>query len=490
MSIKDVEEEKEWSDRPGRSVHFTYDRVYPELGTHFVKCTDLGAPNKELFIEKLEEFVSSDSAKDFLFTYKNSFPVNMVDKDFYESHINRVVSELIFGLGSYADSIEGLEALFGNFIDILNAPDSTHLGIDCPNVMLVMAGPSLNSQLNRIKEAYDAGWLIICCDISLKRLLDYDIKPQFVVTTERTTGSEKAFEGLSREDLEGVSLAASCVAYPPTVKLFKGHKTFFFPFKPEIVWMPFEDRKFIHGAAHVSSNAYGLARVLGATTIIWAGLDLVYSDNGKSHADLEDESSYGANKKPFELDGHGPAFETELNDGSKGITNLVWNLFGIELKQWHKKYQASSAYKKCLVGTLNPKGIKIEDFLLITDSYIFEKTTFSKKDLDKNPYYLIDLESSIKQIIGTLEEIKGIKDRYEDWIKTLGCAHLLVHSLQKGYLRNRSEKFKYPEEAEAIDARYRGLCKKAFDFLQPQLSGLLEKLQSLENGSTPTNSGS
>lgn len=147
--------------------------------------------------------------------------------------------------------------------------------------ILIAAGPSLRQNLHLLEDpSVRDRFVIIAVQTMLKPLLERGIKPHFVTSLDHHEISRRFYEGLTREDVEGVRLIAEPKANAAILSAFPG----------EIVCVGDEsldkllgaeiagDKPRLPAGSTVAHLNYYLARFLGCETVIMIGQDLGFSD--------------------------------------------------------------------------------------------------------------------------------------------------------------------------------------------------------------------
>ena len=150
----------------------------------------------------------------------------------------------------------------------------------------VAAGPSLARNIDRLSELGSAGSglrdrvVLIAAQPVLKPLLERGVRPHFVTAIDYHEISQRFYEGLTPEDVEGVTLVASprcnpaiLQAYPGAIRLLRDE------------WLdsllgaelarPMGE---LPPAATVAHLSYALARYLGCDPVALVGQDLGFTD--------------------------------------------------------------------------------------------------------------------------------------------------------------------------------------------------------------------
>ncbi|MBX3378546.1 MAG: DUF115 domain-containing protein [Phycisphaeraceae bacterium] len=181
--------------------------------------------------------------------------------------------------------------LLGNIEDYANAPGIAELAgaaQDKP-ALIVSAGPSLRRNVDLLRDpAVRSRFIVIAVQTVLKTLLAKGIRPDFVTALDHDAISKRFYEGLTSEQVEGVTLVVEPKASPAIFDAFPG-----------CIRCPAErvlDNILAEGAdeatkqlltrsrgelkpgATVAHLAYYLARHLGCDPVIFIGQDLGFTD--------------------------------------------------------------------------------------------------------------------------------------------------------------------------------------------------------------------
>lgn len=147
--------------------------------------------------------------------------------------------------------------------------------------IVVSAGPSLrrNIQLLRDPGVRDR-CVIIAVQTVLRQLLDMGVKPHFVTALDYHEISKRFYEGLSAEDVEGVTLVAEPKCNPAILDAFPGAiRMVEAEYLSRVLGEELAPR---HGrlqpGATVAHLAYYLARHLGCDPVVLIGQDLAFTD--------------------------------------------------------------------------------------------------------------------------------------------------------------------------------------------------------------------
>jgi len=153
----------------------------------------------------------------------------------------------------------------------------------------VNTGPSLAKNIHLLKEVQDKV-VIIAVAQSLRILLAYGIKPDFICTVDYGKVNEEHFKGLYDE--KDVNLVCLNRTYAPIIKKWQGTK--FIAGTPCPGFQDFtsvlQAKGFIEQGGSVSHMNLGLALHMGCDPILVIGQDFAYSSDNKSHIEHADAS--------------------------------------------------------------------------------------------------------------------------------------------------------------------------------------------------------
>ncbi|MEO1128744.1 MAG: 6-hydroxymethylpterin diphosphokinase MptE-like protein, partial [Planctomycetota bacterium] len=147
--------------------------------------------------------------------------------------------------------------------------------------IVVAAGPSLERNIHLLTSpGAQQRCVIIAVQTVLRQLLEAGIRPHFVTAIDYHEISKRFYEGLTADDVEGVTLVAAARANPAILDAYPGDIRI--PeddFLDELLGPDFaRDRGALPPAATVAHHAYYLARALGADPVILVGQDLAFTD--------------------------------------------------------------------------------------------------------------------------------------------------------------------------------------------------------------------
>lgn len=146
--------------------------------------------------------------------------------------------------------------------------------------VVVSAGPSLQRNLHLLADPeFRSRVVVIAVQTVLRPMLSAGVRPDFVTALDYHEISTRFYEGLTREDLEGITLVAEPKVNPAVLDAFPGDIRLVTDEVLEQVFGPTrtEDDALTPGAT-VAHLAYYLARHLGCDPAILIGQDLGFTD--------------------------------------------------------------------------------------------------------------------------------------------------------------------------------------------------------------------
>lgn len=316
--------------------------------------------------------------------------------------IHQVTRSIIHSIGNdVEDSLQGLKHNLDNFKYICESKNPAQVRDSYTNkpAIVVSAGPSLNKNINYLKEAKGKA-VIIAVDTILKRLLKEGIIPDFVCSVERV---DKVYEYFYKDVNipETVTLVGPPLLDSRVFEDFKGD--LLLPFRLEVNeyrWLQAvleikEDVGMLMGlsCAHV---AFGLAHHLGCSPIILIGQDLAYGST--------DEDTHASGTTYDNIEETLPKRNTdeivEGYYGDKVKTTHIWTLFRI----WFET-QIQSLNLNVINATEGGAKIQHSQNLSLKESieiYCIDEIRPAKEIISKVDKYKIDLELAKENFQSTL----------------------------------------------------------------------------------------
>ena len=186
--------------------------------------------------------------------------------------------------------------------------------------IIVSTGPSLNKQLELLKQVQNHATIIIA-DSSYPILKAHGIKPDYVTSIERVECTSEFFNSEPSEFDKDIIFLTATLTHPTTVKYLKGRNSAYI-----LRTLPYElgfgddDFGYIGGGQSAAHLSFEMAVALEHERIIFIGQDLAYGEGRSSHA------------KGHVLSGNydkSQASKYTIAYGGEGMaeTMEVWNLF-------------------------------------------------------------------------------------------------------------------------------------------------------------------
>lgn len=181
--------------------------------------------------------------------------------------------------------------LLGNVESYVNAPGIDDLAGAATGkpAIVVSAGPSLWRNIDLLSDPeVRSKFVVIAVQTVLKTLLAKGIRPDFVTALDHDAISRRFYEGLTKEQVEGVTLVVEPKASPAIIEAFPG--SIRCPAErildgvlnegaddasQKLLW---RNRSELKPGATVAHLAYYLARHMGCDPVIFIGQDLGFTD--------------------------------------------------------------------------------------------------------------------------------------------------------------------------------------------------------------------
>ena len=345
------------------------------------------------------------------------------------SHYTQEIARYIISQASYiasslgndiTDMLEGFEHSVENWLNL-----SRSLGVnffkdrykDIPAI-IVSAGPSLDKNIEKLKQAYGKA-LILTVDTTFKKVLDLGIIPDSVSTMERPKNMYSIF-------YEDVEIPKDSVFIGPSVvtkRIIDEFDKFIFtgrkgepPVRAMADALQYESLEIGLSCAHIP---FAFANYVGANPIVFIGQDLAFSNKGETHfGEASNITKEGAAKQDL--------VEVEGNDGSKLTTNKFYYQFLL----WFQEEIAKNQDKIFINATEG--GAKIEGTILMTFEEVINKycqdnvmhlsEMYEEANLQKKSNYE-EQKAKINQFIKKLKEdceyIISKLNQYQDKLVSL-----------------------------------------------------------------------
>jgi len=242
--------------------------LIPDDKLHIVVCED-----EQLLIDEYEQEP----------VFGRTGHINLGDVfDILTDKVKRRVAQLDAGYNTFSLWENQLEINFWrNIKNVQDLYTSYKIDTNSESWIVVVAGPSLDSKLQYIKENVGKK-NIICASTVLKKLLDYGIKPNCVAVLDPQSRTFGHFEGLNNTE---VTLLLNSTGNWMFGEKYTGPK-YLVPSETNetsILYFAARGVSSLNLGSTVSSMAINMAIYYGAKTIELVGLDLAYP-GGKSHS--------------------------------------------------------------------------------------------------------------------------------------------------------------------------------------------------------------
>jgi hypothetical protein len=258
-------------------------------------------------------------------------------------------------------------------------------------VVLVAAGPSLDKNINILKQ-YKDNVIILCADICTFKLLENDIIPDFVCNIDSHETVMEFFHGL---DTSILNLICPTTAYPKLVNEWGGKLIFF-----NQADIPGQDKDKVLSKITKKTGGFGtlfnrffvgatmlqIAKILNPSIIMLIGYDFAFTDN-KPYCD-------GTTKRRVEYENFKHNIEQDLEkriqehiDFELGLSDKEYEIDGIKIKGktnldfYAKVFTALIVHYKLPIINCTEGGIFRDIDCINLESAILK---FAKISLNKN----------------------------------------------------------------------------------------------------------
>jgi len=419
-----------------------------ENAMHTVDLSGLFADRRFTFCLCLSDFqiiqffrnTLAESSNFFLSSNPQYLRLNYFEQrrpGFVQTVIKACVEKLLYGwhaLGnSLEDTIVGLAQNFYNFdVGIENAGVKLmeNRYRDKPAI-LVAAGPSLDKNIDLLKEAQGKA-LIIACDVVVGKLLKHGIKPDIMVSLERVLVYEHCLKDRDWEIPPDMVFAGPLLLEPVVFSEFKNNKKLVCFKEGETInlWLNeiMDDKGSIYMGNSVAHVAFGLAIKLGANPVIFTGQDLAFGEDGATThtGDLNNvisdlATTYTQEAQCVFLDGY---------YGGQVKSTMMWKTFKIAFENVIQTMKGNRTFIDATEGGAKIDGTVILPLREVIDRYCaepiesFYDAVPVLKNVDKK-YFYKKLLKSTREKVNLFERIRkaaeehrevlvGFQDKYRD----------------------------------------------------------------------------
>lgn len=359
--------------------------------------------------------------------YYEKFENNILELN---KKISEILKIIILHQGNdIKDSLQGLVQYIYNLPNMIKNPPLKNLWLmrnkKVKSAIIVSTGPSLSKQLPLLKQ-YQDKFSIFCVDSSYSILAKNNIKPDFVLMSERTHFSADLLKQNYENIDNNIVFILLTLVHPLVIKYLKNtNRDFLLIPYPTIFFNKIDLFGFgkSPSGGTVAYNAVQLACDFNHENIIFIGQDLAYGEDGKTHASgyyYEDEELNDVEEKAIAYGGIGEVF-----------THSTWNTFRFTIqnyianKKGFKFYNATEGGAR-IEGTIEkPFKECCEEFLDENLTKPFEKPS----PIDKNAQDDLLLQS-YKVINDNLEFCDRFVKEFELYFENLIQIENKIQSLE------------------------------------------------------------
>ncbi|HFP7489560.1 motility accessory factor [Campylobacter jejuni] len=286
------------------------------------------------------------------------------------------------------------------------------------NAIIVSTGPSLIKQLPLLKQ-YAHKATIFCVDGSYPILAKYNIKPDYVLSLERSEMTSEFFNNDFGEFDNNILFIISSLVHENTIKyLEKNYRNYILVHRPLYSAANLKLNEFGYlGVGHsVANMAYELVGALRHENIILIGQDLAYANDGASHPK---EHIFGKQGDAI----IGESYTLAYGGNGQVRTQLSWNLFrqAFEKDIFFTKEKLGIDTYNCTEGGARIEGSIEKPFSWVCENllnenlekpFAFPKKLSNKKMKEK-------FKQTKKLLIENTKESKIFIQKVQDELKIL-----------------------------------------------------------------------
>lgn len=310
---------------------------------------------------------------------------------------------------------------------ITQLPEVIPRDIPC---ILVAAGPSLNKNIQELKNAKGRAF-IVAVDTAIKPLLQADIVPDMFAIVD----AEKPLDLVKAEEARSIPLLTTLNAAPEVLEYHTGIKFFWdegYQFAERIILKSGQMVGSLSSGGSVATVVFSFFHKIGMETIILVGQDLAYTDN-KSHAD-------GTFQEIMEQHDTSGFLMVEGNYEEKVPTRHDFRNF----ISWYNKYieGCQNQNERFRVINATEGGAKIEHTEIMALKDAIEQVCVREIDIQKCLYKLPTMLNQEAKIWAK-EYLRGIPQEYGKLKADAGKMKKLYKKLDKICERRNIDKGEY-----------------------------------------------
>ncbi|MCR6570704.1 motility associated factor glycosyltransferase family protein [Campylobacter insulaenigrae] len=277
------------------------------------------------------------------------------------------------------------------------------------SAIIVSTGPSLTKQLPLLKR-YQDNFSIFCVDSSYSILAKNEIKPDYVLMSERTNFSADLLKQNYENIDKNIIFILLSLAYPSAIVYLENTQRSYVlvPYTTKFIDnLNLDSFGNLSAGSTVALNALHLACELSHENIIFIGQDLAYSGSGKTHA----EGYYYENE---ELNDVKEKTEAYGGESKTILTNRTWNMFRLTIQNYIASKEGFKFYN-ATEGGAHIEGTIEKPFKECCEEFLDKKITkpFEKPvSLDKNMQNDL-LIQSYNEIKNNIKFSKGFIEEFQ-----------------------------------------------------------------------------
>jgi len=332
--------------------------------------------------------------------------------------------------------------------------------------MIIAAGPGLDDTINLVKENEDK-FIIITADTAVRACHRHGLKPDFILLMDAQYWN---YLHLADLDISDSILITESSVYPAVFRLKTRAKflcTSMFPLAQYIENLIGEKGKLVTGGS-VATACWDFARILGCPEIIFAGLDLAFSDfqtHFKGSRFEEDVNAFSNRFFPSETASHLSLYSAspQLKEGYEGkvLSDKRMEMYAWWFESKIAEFPDIKTYK------LLPRGLKIpnmpalskEGFLLKADNSSYS-AKIKKEKLNalcflKNTNRFKEnkrsLDSAMKELKADMETTKNISKEAMNICETILSLLKSKNHIEEDFFKDSIKKLNLIDEKIKTD---------------------------------------
>ena len=349
--------------------------------------------------------------------------------------------------------------------DLLGINKIENIFASCP-ALIIAAGPGLDDTINLVKENEDK-FIIIAADTAVRACHRHCLKPDFILLMDAQYWN---YLHLADLDISDSILITESSVYPAVFRLKTRAKflcTSMFPLAQYIENLIGEKGKLVTGGS-VATACWDFARILGCPEIIFAGLDLAFSDfqtHFKGSRFEEDVNAFSNRFFPSETASHLSLYSAspQLKEGYEGkvLSDKRMEMYAWWFESKIAEFPDIKTYK------LLPRGLKIpnmpalskEGFLLKADNSSYS-AKIKKEKLNalcflKNTNRFKEnkrsLDSAMKELKADMETTKNISKEAMNICETILSLLKSKNHIEEDFFKDSIKKLNLIDEKIKTD---------------------------------------